>query len=134
VSVHHSTPEEVAERYGRRPRRRTVPTWAWTAAAVAFAVAAVLVIVPMSDKTVDAALQSWDITGTTAPLQVTLSIDRDSDVAVSCDLVAVDDRFVVVGQRQLEIPAGPETRFTYDTEIPLQRPAVAPELRGCEPA
>lgn len=132
MSVHHSTPEEVAERYGHS--RRRVPTWAWIAAALAFTVAGVLVVVPMADRPVEATLSNWEITENTEPLHVSISIDRHADLAVVCDLVAVDDRFVVVGQRQVEIPAGPETRFTYDTEIPVQRTAVAPELRGCEPA
>lgn len=128
MSVHHSSPEEVAERYGRTRRARSVPVWVWIAAAVAFTVASVLVIVPLSDPPVNAELSRWEVAEDTSPLQVTISIDRDPNLALTCDLVAVDDRFVIVGQRQVEIPAGPETRFYYETEIPLERAAVAPEI------
>jgi hypothetical protein len=46
----------------------------------------------------------------------------------------VDLRRVVVGQTTIDIPAGDDQRLRVEAQIPLEAPAVAPELRGCEPA
>jgi hypothetical protein len=67
-------------------------------------------------------------------LSATVEVVRQPGLAVTCDLVAVDLRRVVVGQTTIDIPAGDDQRLRVEAQIPLEAPAVAPELRGCEPA
>jgi len=56
---------------------------------------------------------------------------RPAGVAVTCDLVAVDLRRVVVGQIGIEIAPEGDQRVRIRAEIPLEADAVAPQLRGC---
>jgi hypothetical protein len=65
-------------------------------------------------------------------MSVTIEVVRRPGTEVTCDLVALDLRHVVVGQVKVEVPAGGEWRTRVDAEIPLQGDAVAPDLRDCE--
>lgn len=86
-----------------------------------------------SQDRVDAALLSWEdpVDGV---LPTTIEIVRDPGVAVTCDLVAVDIRQVVVGQTTVEVPAGQERRVVVSIDIPLEGDAIAPELKDCRAA
>jgi hypothetical protein len=53
---------------------------------------------------------------------------------VTCDVVAVDIRQIVVGQTELVVPATSNRRVVVDVDIPLQGDGVAVSVRGCEPA
>lgn len=79
---------------------------------------------------VRAELAAWD-TPDGDVLPVTVEITRDAGVAVTCNLIAVDERQVIVGELTLDVPAGPETRLRVPAEIPLEGDGIAPELRGC---
>ncbi len=84
------------------------------------------------DSDVKAELHSWE-EPTDATLPATIDIRRPAGTALTCGLVAVDDRMVVVGQRDVDVPAGPEEHFKVTADIPLEGDGVIPELRGCRP-
>lgn len=120
------------QRYGdRSPDRRLI--------ALLLVVALVAVggalwwMAQVADQPVRASLSGWDLPeGDT--MTATVEIARHPDTAVTCELVAVDNRMIVVGQIVEEIPAGPEQHLEVPVEIPVQGDAVAAELRGCEPS
>jgi hypothetical protein len=91
------------------------------------------VIVDGQRDSIQAALRSWDEPAD-GMIAVTVEVDRPTDIALICELVAVDIRHIVVGQLDLEIPAGGERRQLVDAEIPLRGDGIAPELRGCSPS
>ncbi|WP_053203469.1 DUF4307 domain-containing protein [Jiangella muralis] len=82
---------------------------------------------------VDAELLSWD-EPRDGVLTARVEIRRDADLAVTCDLVAVDVRRIIVGQLDLEVPAGPDEHLVVPADIPLEGDGIVPELRGCRPA
>jgi len=125
-----STPAvRPADRYGdRSPGSRR---WLWpTLAGVLVAGVAGWVILWAASDPVSGSLVRWgDPAGGVMP--VTLEVVRPAGVAVTCDLVAVDLRRVVVGQTDVEISAEGDQRIRIRAEIPLETDAVAPQLRGC---
>lgn len=83
--------------------------------------------------TVQGGVRSYDLPqGET--MSATIDIIRPADVAVTCDLVAVDDRQIIVGQKTLEVPAGPEEKLVVDTKIPLEGDGIVVKLRSCHEA
>nr|WP_246211146.1 DUF4307 domain-containing protein [Phytoactinopolyspora alkaliphila] len=101
-------------------------------AAVAVAITAVVLwlTVDWRDEGVRAALHSWqEPVDDTMP--VTIEVDRPPHTTLTCDLIARDVRFVVVGQVSVEVPAGGERRQRIDALIPLRGDGIAPELEGC---
>lgn len=122
------------ERYGDSRRGSRWPAVAVVAVAVAMLLALTgWLIFRGSQDPVDAALLSWDEPAD-GVLPTTVEIIRDPGLAVSCELVAVDIRQIVVGQITLEVPAGPQRRVVVTTEIPLEGDGIVPELKGCHPA
>lgn len=125
-------PVRPADRYGDRSHG-----WPWLLAVIAggvlFAAAVGWLLVRAADDPVRSSLVAWE-----APaggvLTATVEVVRRPGLAVTCDLVAVDLRHVVVGQTTVEVPAGDQQRIRVQAEIPLEGDGVAPELRGCEPA
>lgn len=105
-------------------------------------IAATLVLLSVVGYFIYASVSGPNVTGALASydradggvLPVTVEIARDSGLAVECNLVAVDDRQVIVGQLLLEVPAGPETRFHVDADIPLEGDGIAAKLHGCRPS
>ncbi|WP_165368333.1 DUF4307 domain-containing protein [Phytoactinopolyspora endophytica] len=77
-----------------------------------------------------AALHSWEDPAN-GVLPVTIEVHRDPDTALTCELIAVDDRQIIVGQLDLEIPAGGDRSQRIDAQIPLRGDGIAPELVGC---
>ncbi|NED99801.1 DUF4307 domain-containing protein [Phytoactinopolyspora halotolerans] len=77
-----------------------------------------------------AAIHSYD-NPADGVLPVTVEVDRDPDTALTCELIAVDDRQIIVGQLDLEIPPGGDRRQRIDADIPLRGDGIAPELIGC---
>ncbi|TDE09112.1 DUF4307 domain-containing protein [Jiangella asiatica] len=123
----------LAERYGRRHGRGRGPIVAVSAAFVVLVAVASWLIVRTVNSPLDASLHSWDPPrGDVLP--VTVELRRDAGLAVTCELVAVDVRQIVVGQLELDVPAGPEEHLRVDAEIPLQGDGIAPELTGCSAA
>ncbi|HET6727929.1 MAG TPA: DUF4307 domain-containing protein [Jiangellaceae bacterium] len=125
-----STPAvRPADRYGDRSPGSW--RWLWPAlAGVLMAGAAGWVILWAASDPVRGSLVGWeDPAGGVMP--VTLEVVRPAGVAVTCDLVAVDLRRVVVGQTGIEIAPEGDQRVRIRAEIPLEADAVAPQLRGC---
>jgi hypothetical protein len=118
-----------ADRYGDRSPGSW--RWLWPAlAGVLMAGAAGWVILWAASDPVRGSLVGWeDPAGGVMP--VTLEVVRPAGVAVTCDLVAVDLRRVVVGQTGIEIAPEGDQRVRIRAEIPLEADAVAPQLRGC---
>jgi hypothetical protein len=126
--------DRIAERYGRtrRTNSRTVLVIA-IVLGLLVAVGVGWFVTRASDRPVRAAVHSWDTAvGDVLPTRV--EIRRDAGLAVTCDLVAVDDRQIIVGQMTLEVPAGPDQHLVVEADIPLEGDGIAPELRGCVPA
>ncbi|WP_165358657.1 DUF4307 domain-containing protein [Haloactinopolyspora alba] len=124
--------DHLAERYGRRRRPRVVVA-VLAAAFVAFGAVTLWLGLQQADQPIRADLYAWeDPRGATLP--ATVEIHRDPGLAVTCDLVAVDDRMIVVGQLELEVPAGPEEHIRVDADIPLEGNGIAPRLNGCHQA
>jgi hypothetical protein len=124
----------LAERYGRRPGRESRGVLVAVVAGVALVAAVVVwLIVRSSGTTLDAELHSWD-EPRDGVLTTRVEIRRDAGLAVTCDLVAVDLRRIIVGQFELRVPAGSDEHLIATADIPLEGDGIAPELRGCEPA
>lgn len=120
---------QLAQRYGRRTTSRGL----LVAVGVAFAVLVAVIgwlIYQSSGTQVQAALHSWD-EPRDGVLSATVEIRREAGLAVTCDLVAVDLRRVVVGQLELAVPAGPDEHLRVTADIPLAGDGVVPQLRGC---
>lgn len=125
-----STPTvRPADRYGdRSPGSRR---WLWPALAgvLAAGVAGWVILWAASDP-VRGSLVGWEgPAGGVMP--VTLEVSRPAGVAVTCELVAVDLRRVVVGQTDVDISPEGGRRLRIRAGIPLEADAVAPQLRGC---
>lgn len=124
----------LAERYGRRTRRESRGVLVGVVAGVALVTAIVVwLIVRSSGTTLDAELLGWD-EPRDGVLTARVEIRRDAGMAVTCDLVAVDLRRIIVGQLELQVPAGPDEHLVVPADIPLEGDGVVPELRGCAPA
>ena len=125
-----STPvARPADRYGDRPSapRR----WVWAAlVAVLVAGAAGWVILWAAGDPVRGALVGWDEPAD-GVMPATIEVVRPAGVAVTCDLVAVDLRRVIVGQTDVRVAPSSDQRVRIRVEIPLEADAVAPQLRGC---
>jgi Domain of unknown function (DUF4307) len=119
-----------ADRYGAYPSRRWRALWLGVGGVVFAAVVGWLLLRASTDA-IRSSLVAWE-TPTGGTMTVSMEVVRRPGTQVTCDLVAVDVRRVVVGQTNVEIPAGDEWRTRVDAEIPLQGDAVAPELRECE--
>ena len=119
-----------ADRYGAPRRRRWRALWLGVAGVVFAAVVGWLIFRASTDA-IRSSLVAWE-TPTGGTMTVSMEVVRRPGTQVTCDLVAVDIRRVVVGQTSVEIPAGDDWRTRVDAEIPLQGDAVAPELRECE--
>jgi hypothetical protein len=125
-----STPvARPADRYGDRP---AVPRrWLWSAlVAVLVAGAAGWVILWAAGDPVRGTLVGWEKPAD-GVMPVTIEVVRPAGVAVSCNLVAVDLRFVIVGQTDVQVAPSDDQRVRIRAEIPLEADAVAPQLRGC---
>ncbi|HEX2363176.1 MAG TPA: DUF4307 domain-containing protein [Jiangellaceae bacterium] len=118
-----------ADRYGDQARRRS---WAWWFAIVGLLCAAgVGWLLSRAPTDAVSGVVAWQVPADGA-MSVTIEVVRRPGTEVTCDLVALDLRHVVVGQVKVEVPAGGEWRTRVDAEIPLQGDAVAPDLRDCE--
>ena len=120
-----------ADRYGDRSPSR----WLQLAAvlvAVALVVVAILFIARASDSQIEAEALSYERTD--GSMAASIEVLRRPDTVVTCDVVAVDIRQVIVGQTELVVPATPDRRIVVDVDIPLQGDGVAVSVRGCEPS
>ena len=125
----HST--RPADRYGdRRPGRGL--KLAGALVGVALAVAAILFIARASDSQIEAEALSYEQSD--GLMTVSIEVLRRPDTVVTCDVVAVDIRQVIVGQTELVVPATSDRRVVVDVDIPLQGDGVAVSVRGCEPS
>lgn len=131
----------LARRYGRTPGTgapgerggRGVLVGVVAGVLLVAAVVGWLIVRSGGGPSVDAELLSWD-EPRDGVLTARVEIRRDADLALTCDLVAVDLRRIIVGQLDLEVPAGPEEHLVVPADIPLEGDGIVPELRGCHPA
>ena len=123
----------LAERYGHRPGRTRGLVVAVVGAIALLVVVVTWLILKSAGAPVQASLHSWD-EPRDGVLSATVEIRRDAGLAITCDLVAVDLRRVVVGQLQLDVPAGPDQHLLVPADIPLEGDGIVPDLRGCRPA
>ncbi len=121
-----------ADRYGDRVRKRSWALWLGISGVLLAAAIGWLVFRTSTDA-VRSSLVAWQ-NPTGGLLPVTVEVVRRPGTEVTCDLVAVDIRRVVVGQLSVDVPASDGWRTRVDAEIPLQGDAIAPELRSCEAA
>jgi hypothetical protein len=119
-----------ADRYGDRKRRRSSVLWLAIGGLVLAAAVGWLAF-RASTEAIRSSVVSWQAPAD-GVLPVTIEVVRRPGTELTCDLVALDIRRVVVGQVSLDIPASDEWRTRADAEIPLQGDAVAPELRECQ--
>jgi hypothetical protein len=119
-----------AHRYGDRVRSRSWAVWLGIACLVGVAAVGWLLF-RISTDAIRSSLVAWQ-TPAGGALPVTIEVVRRPGTEVTCDLVALDIRRVVVGQVSVDIPASDEWRTQAEVEIPLQGDAVAPDLRECE--
>jgi hypothetical protein len=127
-----SAPVRPADRYGdRRWNRR------WLIPLVAIAVAAAVVVVMVIVNLADRQIQS-SVTGYQQPeddiMTATIEVTRQPSQAVTCDLVAVDLRQVIVGQTEVYVAPSETRQVDLEVEIPLQGDAVAARIQQCRPA
>lgn len=121
-----------ADRYGDRTgsdRRRLV---AGIAVAVILAAVAIAFIARASDTRIHAAVLSWSEPANES-MEATVEVIRNPDTTITCDLIAMDLRQIIVGQIELVVQPSAERRVVVTAEIPLQGDAVAASVRGCEP-
>jgi hypothetical protein len=127
--VTHST--RPADRYGdRRPGRGL--KLAGALVGVALAVVAILFIARASDSQIEAEALSYEQSD--GLMTASIEVLRRPDTVVTCDVVAVDIRQIIVGQTELVVPATSDRRVVVDVDIPLQGDGVAVSVRGCEPS
>jgi Domain of unknown function (DUF4307) len=132
-SVPVATPvARPAHRYGDRTRTRRWAVWLGIAGLILVAAVGWLLF-RISTDAIRSSLVAWE-TPTAGVLPVTVEVVRRPGTAVTCELVALDIRRVVVGQVNVDIPASDEWRTQADVEIPLHGDAVVPDLRQCEKA
>ncbi len=120
-----------ADRYGDRRPRRGLKV-AGLIAAVVLSIAAVFFIARASDAQIRAEALSWSRSSDDT-MAATIEVIRRPNTVVTCDVVAVDLRQIIVGQTELVVPASSQRRSVVDVTIPLQGDGVAVSVRGCEP-
>ena len=119
-----------AHRYGDRARTRWWAVW-FGIACLVLVVGVSWLLFRTSTDAIHSSLVAWQ-TPAGGVLPVTVEVVRRPGTEVTCDLVALDVRHVVVGQVRVDIPASDEWQTHADVEIPLQGDAIAPDLRECE--
>jgi|SRR5690606_16305429 len=128
-----AAPTRPADRYGDRTSRDRWLLIAGIVVAAVVVAAAIGFIARASDTRIHAAVLSWtEPRGDT--MEASVEVIRRPGTAVTCDLVAMDLRQVIVGQTELVVPDTDERRLVMTAEIPLQGGAVAVSVRGCTPA
>jgi hypothetical protein len=130
VNDHINSFDHLTERYGRRSDSSRAIRIAITLAVVALTAGVSWFAYQSTQEPVRASLQSWDEPAH-GVLPTTIELDRADGVAVGCELVAIDLDGIVVGQLQVNIPAGPEQHLRVRGDIPLEGDGVVPQLRGC---
>lgn len=130
---HTKSFDNLVERYGRRTGTVRGKFAFGAAMAVLLAVVGWLIYQSLSGPAIEAGLYSWEEPAD-GSLSTTVEIAREPWTAVHCDLVALDRRQIVVGQLELEVPAGPERQLRVTANIPLEGDGIAPSLRGCHTA
>lgn len=85
-----------------------------------------------ADPTVASRLEGFAVTSS-SEVRVTITVERDPDTAVACLLKAQAGDHAVVGEREVVVPAGPDTSFTRTYVVTTEREATAGVLDGCRP-
>lgn len=66
-------------------------------------------------------------------VSATIDVEREPGLATTCLLEAQAADHFVVGERQVNIPAGPQEALTLTYRIQTERPATNAVLDGCSP-
>ncbi len=66
-------------------------------------------------------------------VSATIDVEREPGLAATCLLEAQAADHFVVGERQVNIPAGPREALTLTYRIQTERPATNAVLDGCSP-
>ena len=115
-----------ADRYGAHPKRRWRPLWLGIGGFLLAAAVGWLLFQASTDA-VRFSLVAWEETPTSETMAVSIEVVRRPGTQVTCDLVALDIRHVIVGQASVEVPASDEWRTeVLGAEIPLQGDAGGP--------
>ena len=98
--------------------------------AIVMVVFAVFAIRAATQERLDAEVHGWDV-AEDGVLPVRIEVRRPADTAVTCSVIARDLRQVIVGQVDVDIPAGADEHVVASVEVPLEGDGVAPEILGC---
>jgi hypothetical protein len=121
------------ERYGA-PRPWARPLTVAVAALLAMAGLAWLLWAALYHATppVSAQLRAFHVQGDGA-VTATIDVRREPGVAVVCLLEAQAADHLIVGERQVRLPSGPQQTLTRTYRIETERPATNAVLDSCRP-
>jgi hypothetical protein len=68
-----------------------------------------------------------------AGVSATITVRREAGVGATCLLLAQADDHLLVGERRVRIPPGPQETLTLTYRIRTERPATNAVLGGCVP-
>ncbi|WP_439591865.1 DUF4307 domain-containing protein [Microbacterium sp.] len=127
-----TTPQQLAERYGRRPRpHRRRAFWIAVALVAATSIAA-LAWLTISNATDDVGFDEMgfrlvDERTVTVSFQVT----PPTGASVACAIQALDEDFGVVGWRVVEYPSSELVTRTFTETIPTVAEATTGTVKAC---
>lgn len=81
-------------------------------------------------QTVTAQVVSYKVSGD-EEVTVTFDVTRPGDGAVTCRVVALDERFGTVGARDFVLPRGPERAVHRVMTLRTTHRAVSADVKGC---
>jgi Domain of unknown function (DUF4307) len=81
---------------------------------------------------VAAQLRTYAVSGD-AGVSATIVVHRQAGLGATCLLLAQADDHLVVGERRVRVPPGPQETLTLTYRIRTERPATNAVLDGCVP-
>src|SRR5690625_4491560 len=83
-----------------------------------------------TQESLEAELLTWEV-AEDGVLPVRIELRRPADTEVTCSVIARDLRQLIVGQVDVDIPAGADEHVIVPVEVPLEGDGVVPEIQGC---